>query len=295
MNSRRSGVGSLSRRNFMIGSALAGTALSMPLSLASPRTAGNRDAGSGSVRDLMKMRSSLNGKATPWWFGGYIYAIQLGRRPIPLVRCEGCEIYFPLRLENGDYLERGATLTFFLDLSGKRWLHKFRNPLTSRETTVEPNSLASGPDAGYLYPADGSAPYLVGKIARTGQLDYVPPQHSGGPPDAGQVAWSYVDGRAFVIVSRGVDTPSQPWLEVATMIADAAALADPATESVAANGSVSYVSPWLKWMAMSEVPGHLFWHVSSQKLAAVSDMPRRYLRHAEKIGLLSTLDTPGRP
>lgn len=243
-------------------------------------------------RAMVKLFTSLDGSAAPWWFAGYLYAIQLGQRPIPLVRCLGCEIYFPQKQPDGSVLARGATLTFFRDVNTGEFLERLTNPLTGKVNEVKPNVLRSRGRSGMLYPADGSAPYIIfGEGSETGQLNYKPPT---GESQArhGELSWEEVGTRVVVTTSHGVDTPAQPWLEVSTVSGEREALLDDSRPTMRASGSATYASPWLKWLQMDEVPGHLMWHVGSEKLASLDELPRAYREQAEKTRLIDGLAPP---
>ena len=280
----------ISRRRFVVAAGFAGFATVT----SNTEAAGPAGSGGGARygnKSLVKMMASLDGTAAPWWFAGYLYAIPPGQRPIPMVRCEGCEVYFPQRLENGDYLLGGATLTFFRDVVSGEWLDEFHNPITGRHNAVKPNAMQGAPKAGFLYPADDSAPHFFGPMGSSGQLAYKPPERPGEPP-LGELRWERVGDTVFVTTSRGLDTPAQPWMEVSTSITSAPALFDPATPRVAASGAVSYASPWLRWMDMEGVPGHLMCHAATHKLASLEELPTAYREHAGKLGLLNILKAP---
>jgi hypothetical protein len=281
---------SISRRRFVVAAGFSGFATpTIRSAVAGPdRKSGDLHYGN---KSLVKILASLDGTAAPWWFAGYLYAIPPGERPIAMVRCEGCEVYFPQRQENGDYLLGGATLTFFRDVASGEWLEEFQNPITGRRNAVKPNSMQSAPKAGFLYPADDSAPHFFGPMGNSGQLAYKPPERPGTPP-LGEMRWERVGDTVFVTTSRGLDTPAQPWMEVSTSITSAAALGDSSTTRVAASGAVSYASPWLRWMDMEGVPGNVMWHAATQKLASLEELPAGYREHAAKLGLLKTLKAP---
>lgn len=237
---------------------------------------------------IVKLIASLDGRATPWWFAGLLYAVQPGRAPLPLVRCEGCEVYFPKRLPRGDFLLGGNTLTFFRDAVTRAFLSEFANPLTGRAIPVRANVLESGTEAGMLYPANGGSGYMVGRLGSTGQLAYEPPERDAGQP-RGELSWEQSGECVFATTSRSIATPNQPWLEMSTSFAAARDFFDPGVESVSAHGTASYLSPWLRWLDMQAVPGHLFWHVGAAKLRSLDDLPADYRRHAEGNGLLRVL------
>jgi hypothetical protein len=294
---------STSRRAFVLAAGFAGFGLRAAVADAAAATPANATAAAPTrgyaadplARDnraLVKLFTSLDGSPAPWWFAGYIYAIQLGKAPIPLVRCLGCEVYYPKLLPDGSVLARGATLTFFRDVATGAFLDQLQNPLTGKVNETRPNAMRSRGQSGMFYPADGSVPYVIfGAASDNGQLNYKPPV--GERKNLrGELSIERVGDRVVVTTSHGVDTPAQPWLEVSSVSGDAAALADPALPSVKASGSATYASPWVKWLQMDDVPGHLMWAVASEKLASLDALPRVYREHAEQKKLMDTLSPP---
>jgi hypothetical protein len=291
----RAGEPDAARRRFVVTAGLAVTVL--PIVGARTAAAAATTAGAGAADPrrsnigLVKMLAALDGAPAPWWFTGTLYGVPPGKAPVPMVVCEGCEVYFARRLPNGDYLLRGNTLTFFRDVATRRWLDVFDNPLTGRRSEIRANVLESGADSGFLYPADGSGSYFVGAMGKTGQLNFKPP-----PPDAsqprGELRWEESGDQVFATASRSIATPAQPWLEISTNFVPAAAFFDPGVAAAPAHGTVSYLSPWLKWMAMDEVPGHLLWHCGAAKLKSLDALPAEYRRRADQAGLTRTLSGP---
>jgi hypothetical protein len=288
------------RRTFIVAAGLSGFAVASHSSSASSSGAVLSGAAAAATagRDprrsnagLIKLLGSLDGRPAPWWFTGTIYGVQLGRAPVPMVVCEGCEVYFPRRLPNGDYLLRGNTLTFFRDVRSRQWLDEFANPLTGRRSAIRPNVLESGPESGFLYPQDGSGSYFVGNMGNTGQLNFKPPAPDASQP-RGEFRWEESGEQIFATTSRSIATPAQPWLEISTNFVPAKAFLDPDVASAPAHGTVSYLSPWLKWMAMDEVPGHLLWHCGAHKLASLEALPTEYRQRAMQLGLMGVLGGP---
>ena len=290
------GTAALSRRRFVVAAGACGIAVA-PLAapLADAATAAASRARGADPRlsnaGLIKLLASLDGRAAPWWFTGLIYGVQLGRAPVPMVVCEGCEVYFARRLPNGDYLLRGNTLTFFRDATTRQWLDEFRNPLTDRRSEIRPNVLESGAESGFLYPQDGSGSYFVGSMGNTGQLNFKPPAPDASQP-RGEFRWEETGDQVFATTSRSIATPAQPWLEISTNFVPARPFFDPAVVSVPAHGTVSYLSPWLKWMQMDEVQGHLLWHCGANKLGSIDELPAEYRQRAEKHDLMRVLAGP---
>ncbi len=280
--------GAITRRSFIVAAGASGFATAP---FAASGAAGASTDPRLSNAGLLKLLGSLDARPAPWWFTGIIYAVQLARAPVPMVVCEGCEVYFPRRLPNGDYLLRGNTLTFFRDATKRQWLDEFANPLTARRSEIRPNVLESGPESGFLYPKDGSGSYFVGSMGNTGQLNFKAPAPDASQP-RGEFRWEESGDQVFATTSRSIATPAQPWLEISTNFVPAKPFFDPSVPSVPAHGTVSYLSPWLKWMQMDEVPGHLLWHCGANKLASLDELPAAYRERATKRDLMRVLAGP---
>ncbi len=242
---------------------------------------------------ILKLMASLGPEPSPWWFAGLLYA-QVGEsKPRPFVRCEGCEEYLTVRQPDGSYLMHGRTLTFFRDVETREWIDAFDNPLTGRRSEVKPNILKSDGPGGFVYPADGSAGYFSGPMGSMGQLAYQKPAEGAAAakpaPPKGELSWHVVGEQVLATTNRAIETPAQPWVETSTMFTSRAAFFDPAVRSTPACGVSTYLSPWLRWMDMEGVPGHLVWHASSVKLAALEELPPAYRQRAEAMKLFDTL------
>jgi len=242
---------------------------------------------------ILKLMASLGPKPSPWWFAGLLYAQQGESKPRPFVRCEGCEEYMTVRQPDGSYLMHGRTLTFFRDVDTLDWIDEFNNPLTGKRSEVKPNILKSDGPGGFVYPADGSAGYFSGAMGNMGQLAYKKPTDAAAEakpaPPKGELSWHVVADQVLATTNRAIDTPAQPWVETSTMFTSRAAFFDPEVLSTPANGVSTYLSPWLRWMEMEGVPGHLVWHASSVKLRSLDELPDGYRKRAEQAGLFETL------
>ena len=61
-----------------------------------------------------------------------------------------------------------------------------------------------------------------------------------------------------------------------------AELHDPSTRKVYTTGTPTYVSPWLPWMGMGDMAGHLMWVGPALKLDSVEQYPRELLDFMER-------------
>jgi hypothetical protein len=298
---------SWSRRDFVVtagaagalGAFTGGEAEATAASAPSPAgaVAGNSDPRNSNL-GIVKLMASLDPEPAPWWFAGILYAQQGESRPLPFVRCEGCEQYRTERQGDGSYVMHGSTLTFFRDVESREWLDEFANPITGKRVEVRPNVLQSSGSGGFVYPADGSAGYFFGKMGNTGQLAYKPVDETAaaGVPRTqparpkGEMSWHLVGDTVLATTSRAIETPAQPWVETSTIMTTRAAFFDPKVRSTPATGTATYLSPWLKWMQMEGVPGHLVWHAPSVKLASLAGLPPEYRARATQKDLLKVFE-----
>jgi hypothetical protein len=45
----------------------------------------------------------------------------------------------------------------------------------------------------------------------------------------------------------------------------------------------TYLAPWLGWMNMKHVPGHMVWHAAGRKLSNLTELPAAYRKRANGI------------
>jgi len=75
----------------------------------------------------------------------------------------------------------------------------------------------------------------------------------------------------------------QPWMEKQTIFGAERELDDPKQPNPPTTFTSSYSAPYLKWMEMGDLPGHLLWHSSGRKLAGLDELPAAYRKRADAL------------
>jgi hypothetical protein len=210
------------------------------------------------------MNASITDALVPWYYTGRIYASNGATAPVHLFDLEGTEIYSVVRTGVSDWKIGSSTLTFFRDRSSGEYIDTFANPFTGQSVEVKPNRLGTAADKPLGISlrglSHGSAPTVPW------EFDLQP----NGP-----MTW--------LTTSRASAIAPQPWIEVQTMFAPTAQLAEPSTVSTSTTFVSTYLAPWLRWMNMPDVPGHLVWHSAGRKLASLDELPDAYRKRANGI------------
>jgi hypothetical protein len=184
-----------------------------------------------------------------------------------MVEYEGSEIDYYERQPDGSYRAYGATLSFFRDVTTRKRLDKFENPITGKVNDVEPNNISV--KAHYIHSIFGSKrsdderplgdkPIIQDQMKWTESGDYIW-LNTRRPYPAG--------------LTMGEDQTIQGSLQE---------LHDPDSPKVYTTASPTYIAPWLKWMDMDGHPGHTVWAGPARKLDSIEQYPRELLEFMEK-------------
>ncbi|MEM1092542.1 MAG: DUF1838 family protein [Pseudomonadota bacterium] len=214
-------------------------------------------------RNFLRVQGDLSGLIAPqWWRGAYL-AIYPDRNPELLFRMEGCEMKRIVDLGGGRYEFQYQIFTSMKDpvtnetLNGKRW----RNPITGKELTVEPNSSAANrtvslSDRGIVETREGRDFEAVIHSFWTAQ----------GP---------------FAMHAGFKDRPSKrplPLKAFATSFFDRAAAADFNAPRLDVRFCTNFIAPFQRWMEMPQDAGHAVWHASGHKARDVASLPESYMK-----------------
>ena len=225
---------------------------------------------------LVRLQASLEPRVvTPWWYEVAIYAVMPARPPLLILRAEGCETYMIRAEPDGRFRSRGVTVTAFKDPVDDTWIDQFENPVTHQRNLVNPNILTGG---AFIYPADGSVPLPDATTLKPAQSA---PGARGAASTTGWVKWIESGPMVGCMMERKSTGAYQPYMETTSMWTDAAAFFDLAVPVRQVTFSSSFLVPWLGWMEMSGVPGHLLWHSTGRKLGSLDELPARYRARAE--------------
>jgi hypothetical protein len=213
------------------------------------------------VLTFMKLYASTATELAPWYYTGRIYAVQEATAPRHLFDFEGTEFYAVRRTGPTDWLVGSSTLTFFRDHATGAYLQAFDNPYTGRSAPVKPNRLGTGDKR---TPVSARGIGMAGDQTLPWDLEL---QSNGG------VTW--------LTTSRYLTKAPQPWIEVQSMFAPTAQIDDASRASASSTFVSTYLAPWLGWMDMKDVPGHLMWHAAGRKLASLDELPAPYRKRAD--------------
>jgi hypothetical protein len=215
---------------------------------------------------FMKMNASSADAFVPWYYTGRIYAAQEATAPQHWFDFEGTEIYSVHRTGATDWAMLSSTLTFFRDRHTGAYLETFDNPITGLSTAVKPNRLSSPSDRPTRISTRGLSISEAETIPWNLNL-----QSNGG------VTW--------LTSSRYITKAPQPWIEVQSMFAPTSQVDDALIASTASTFVSTYLAPWLGWMNMKDVPGHMVWHAAGRKLASLDELPATYRKRADGVSL----------
>lgn len=217
--------------------------------------------------NFLRSQGDLSGRISPqWWRGAYL-GIYEDRNPELLFRLEGCEMKRIVDLGDGEYQFQYRIFTLLKDpetnedLSGKPW----RNPITGKELTVEPNisgarRIVTLTERGIVERDEVSGFEAVIHLLWTAQGAYA--MHNG-----------YKD--------RPPNRPI-PMKEFATSFLDRAAAADFAAPRLEVRFNSTFVAPFQRWMNMPAGAGIAVWHASGHKARDVESLPAAYLQQMHK-------------
>ena len=218
------------------------------------------------LHSFMKLHGSLEEIDSPWWYTGIIYGQQEKKAPKALFRFEGCEINRYRANPNGDgYIQSGRTLTFFRDLESEKMIETWANPYTGKVLVPKSNTL--GGDDNFLLSTNG--------LRFKSQLSKIPDKTL-------KLNWYAMGDMIWMIKDRGLAEMPQPWLECSSTFGWVKEIVDPKIKRAESWFSSTYIAPWLPWMDMKDVPGHMVWHAAGRKLKSVNDLPPEYLARARK-------------
>ncbi len=221
----------------------------------------------------IKLLATLDGAPAYWTYSGIIYAIQDGKHPSAILAASGCQSSWAQEQPDGSYIVTGATLTFFRDIQTGAIIDFFDNPLTGQRNAVMSNFLSG---ARILFPADGSSaradtlPVNGGAIAPGGY------QSPDKQKPLGIMCWHVSPDLVTLTTDRSWSVPAQPQLEAELQTCDRGDFFDASLKRISARGASTTIIPWMRWMQMGSIPGHLVWHTSSEKSFSLDALDMDY-------------------
>jgi hypothetical protein len=257
------------RRRFCVSVAAAGISAALStrgFAASNPGTLDLNDP-ADALTAMVKMRGSLIAEDVPHWYTGTVYAVLPGKTPVRMVDFEGSEIDYYERQPDGTYNAYGATVSFFRDTYSGKLLNEFKNPITGKLNTVQPNSISI--KAHYIYSANGFK-----------RSDDPRPLPAGGRIND-LLKWEESGPHIWLTMRRAYPA-GLPMGEHQLIRGSLAELHDPSVPKVYTTAAPTFIAPWLRWMDMHDHPGHTVWAGPARKLDRVEDYPRRLLDLMEK-------------
>ena len=262
----------VSRRAVLMGAGgllVAGAQGALPVAGVAGRAPGTVDLNNpaANLAGFIRMMASLVDEDVPWWYNGTVYAV-VGetRNPEPLFTFEGMELYRVASLPDGTHELTGNTVTFFRSLDGS-WLSEYPNPFTGKTNVVGAAVQGGGPGRGFNLSVHGVRPSKL--------RDQI--------PDAPlRKWWSVAAGKVWMnndtVYPPGLPAPRA---QSQSMFATVDEFNDADLPRIPAVFSSTVTMPWLAWMDMGDLPGHLLWHAAGAKLPGLDALPDEYRKRAE--------------
>jgi hypothetical protein len=218
---------------------------------------------------FVKVKGSLDAEDVPHWYFGTVYGVIPGKAPIPMVELEGSEIDYYIKQPDGSYHCHSKTISYFRDVKTRAYITTYNNPITGKVNTITPNTIEGGKY--YVYAVNG--------FMRSDEKGASP----GTTPRIGEyLKWTESGDWAWLNTERPYP-PGLPFGESQSAMFPLAELHDPSLKKVKTSfGHPTYISPWLGWMDMKDVPGHVVWAVDARKMNAVKEYPKAFLAKLEK-------------
>ncbi|MCB5264857.1 MAG: DUF1838 family protein [Candidatus Cloacimonetes bacterium] len=225
--------------------------LMMPLMI----LAKDMDPGSAYLQDYLRTRADLSGNETVFHFTGGVYSLIPGQKSMQLFAVDGYNISRLQKAEVG-YQLLGKEVMLLLDHRTKEILGTWRNPFTGESTPVL-HILNDPTNQSFVYEPE-MLPYISSMLPSI-KLDESTIYHSEIFPFYPHV----LPRREY---NAYVQSDSFQAAEITEYRVRNEALVDRSILCVPAEYNMSYISPWLPFMRMSDRAGQLLFVVRGEKL-----------------------------
>ena len=227
---------------------------------------------------LIKMRGSLDGAPTLWWYKGSQYGV-IDRQPTLLWQVEGAQLGKYIAKDDGSYDHIFRDVMFYKDPETDDVIKSYTNPYTSR--THEPPVMRMGP--------------FTTNINTEGQSVELPPSM---PPGSLIVDWRnepvnvqggdlYIRESATTKLAnpaKATDPAAKDYFYINdffTLIGRVEDVQDEDRLGVPARTSYQSLNEWTPWLEMGDREGAVFGRGDSVKLADYSELPEDLRRNVE--------------
>ncbi|MDJ0928166.1 MAG: DUF1838 family protein [Gammaproteobacteria bacterium] len=220
----------------------------------------NLETREGRLLSYVKLRASLEGHSSAWWYRGIQYGV-VDLVPQRLWGVQGVQVFNFARRDDGTFENRFRDLMFYQDLATGKQLEQFLNPYTGE--TIEPPVLRVGPMF-LLYSSAG---------ASIKDAENIPP----GLETSWSVDPAIVNGDDVILHEEGHSKVEQGPMRVVlndfiTFQGSLADLQNPALMNAPGRYSYCSVMTWSPFMKMDGQPGHLMGRGNGRKLRSRQEL-----------------------
>jgi hypothetical protein len=220
------------------------------------------------LRTYVRMRGATDGRLVVDVTQGFVYALRPSGRPRLLLQSRGVQLARYREDADGAWVCRSSYFGSFADAASGALLGHWDNPFTAQRDVVPPT----------LY---GPMDYVL-TASRT-LVNPSPAQRAAALAERAVRRWTRIGDLVTIVDELGPtdDLARPPDLDVISLGARVADLADDSLASVPSQMAFGAVEPWRDWMRMGERPGMLLWHLQGTKVDGLDAVPSDLLRAAE--------------
>ncbi|MYF68432.1 MAG: DUF1838 domain-containing protein [Gammaproteobacteria bacterium] len=225
--------------------------------LTDPRTA---------METWLRLKGDIAGGVTYEWATGTAYGVPQDADGVALFAIESVTIRQFRRLSEDQYEERTIACRLYRDAFSGAFIDEFINPLTGNRTELR---LPCGAGQPVRYSPERVAlladvPWQSSILDRPVTLELL---RAGDEVIIRRRAFSaFTPAGGKVRRELAVDTFALP----------AASLADPGITSLSPSYSWDAVRDWSGFLAMGDLPGHMYWSVVGRKFRRVQELPAEF-------------------
>jgi hypothetical protein len=244
------------------------TGRSVDLPRAASAVAPDLDDPAQHLRTYVRMRGATDGRLVVDVTQGLVYALLPAGRPRLLLQSRGVQLARYREDPDGAWVCRSSYFGSFADATTGALIDGWDNPFTGQRDVVPPT----------LY---GPMDYVL-TASRT-LVSPRPAQRAQALAERAVRRWTRIGDLVTIVDELGpADDPARPPdLDVISLGARVADLADASRASVPAQMAFGAVEPWREWMRMGTRPGMLLWHLQGTKVDGLEAVPPELLRVAE--------------
>jgi hypothetical protein len=228
------------------------------------------------ITALVKLRGSLDGSPSLWWYQGAQYAVVDMESSI-LWQVEGVQLSKFESIDNGGWRHTLRDIMFYQHAETGELLKSFDNPWTGK--TVLPPIARFGPFS-VNYTVEGQFVDLPPEMAKglSAKWAYEPVVIQGGDIYVRESGTTKI-----TIPSEDPDNPHYHHInDYLTMVGRLDEIENPEIKEAAARNTYASVNDWSPWLEMGGKPGMVLGRGNSTKIATRDDLPEHIIQLVDK-------------